>query len=324
MNKEKLEIILANPRSFCAGVVRAIDIVEKVLEIYGAPIYSKHEIVHNSYVIRSLEKKGVIFTENLDEIPEKSVLIFSAHGVSPEVKEKAKTRNLTVIDATCPLVSKVHKEARRYALNDYIIILIGHLEHVEVIGTFGYAPKQTIIVSNLKDVKKLKIPEDKKLAYITQTTLSVDDTSEIIAALKKKYPHLESPSKKDICYATQNRQNAIKKMCSIIDMLIVIGSNISSNTLRLVEIAKKKNIPAYRIEFKEELQISWFQNIKTVGITAGASAPEVIVQNIIEKIKTFRTIQISDLPANKETTFFVLPQKLEKEYKKKHSASFLS
>lgn len=317
MKQKKLNIILASPRSFCAGVVRAIDIVEKALEIYGAPIYSKHEIVHNSYVIKKLEQKGVIFTENLDEVPEESILIFSAHGVSPEVKAKAKARNLNIIDATCPLVSKVHKEAKRYSLNDYIIILIGHPEHVEVIGTFGYAPKQTIIVSNLQDVKKLKIPKEKKLAYITQTTLSIDDTSEIITALQEKYPHLESPSKEDICYATQNRQNAVKAMCDKIDMLIVIGSNISSNTLRLAEIAKKKKISTYRIELKEELQKSWFQNVQSVGITAGASAPEKIVQGIIKRIKSFYPIQIQELTFVKENTFFVLPQKLEKEYKKK-------
>ena len=238
--REKVKIILISPRSFCAGVVRAIDIIEKALEVYGAPIYSKHEIVHNSYVIEKLKKKGVIFTEKLDEVPEKSVLIFSAHGVSPQIKAQAKQRNLYVIDATCPLVTKVHKEARRYSLNDYTILLIGHPEHVEVIGTFGYAPKQTIIVSDLKDVAKLKIPAGKKLAYITQTTLSLDDTKEIITALRKKYPQLEAPSKEDICYATQNRQNAVKEICSLVDMLIVIGSDISSNTLRLAEVGKKK------------------------------------------------------------------------------------
>jgi 4-hydroxy-3-methylbut-2-enyl diphosphate reductase len=317
VSEEKLKIILASPRSFCAGVVRAIDIVEKALEIYGPPIYSKHEIVHNSYVIKSLEKKGVIFTENLDEVPEKSVLVFSAHGVSPEVKQKAKSRDFEVIDATCPLVSKVHKEARRYALNDYTIFLIGHKEHVEVIGTFGYAPKQTIIINTLEDVEKLKVPPHKKLAYITQTTLSLDDTAEIVAALKEKYPRLEAPSKEDICYATQNRQNAVKQMCTSINMLIVIGSSISSNTIRLVEIAKKKNIPAYRIEAETELKAEWFQKIQSVGITAGASAPEIIVQNIVKKIQSFRKTTIENFNLVEENTFFVLPPHLEKAHQKK-------
>ncbi len=320
MTQDKLQVILASPRSFCAGVVRAIDIVEKALEVYGAPIYSKHEIVHNSYVIRKLEQKGIIFIEDLDRVPEKSVLIFSAHGVSPAIKEKAKARNLHVIDATCPLVSKVHKEAKRYSLNDYTIFLIGHPEHVEVIGTFGYAPKQTIIISDLNDVAKLQIAQNRKLAYITQTTLSVDDTAEIVAALKKRYPNLEAPTKDDICYATQNRQNAVSKMCAKINILIVIGSSISSNTIRLVEIAQKKNIPVYRIESAKELQSDWFQKIKAVGITAGASAPEVIVQDIVKKITYFRSAEITELNLVKENTFFVLPQKLEKAYRQKQAA----
>ena len=264
--KKKLTLILANPRSFCAGVVRAIDIVEKALEIYGAPIYSKHEIVHNSFVVESLRKKGVIFIEDLNQVPEKSVIIFSAHGVSPEVRKKAEQRNLEIIDATCPLVTKVHKEARRYAIRDYVIILIGHPNHVEVMGTLGHAPKQTIVVSNLKEIEKLNIAKNRKIAYITQTTLSLDDTAEIVSALKKKYPQLECPSKDDICYATQNRQNAVKELCKKIDLLIVIGSDISSNTLRLVEIAKKKNMQVHRIESKTEINAKWFENISSVGI----------------------------------------------------------
>ena len=319
--KKELTLILANPRSFCAGVVRAIDIVEKALEIYGPPIYSKHEIVHNSFVVDSLRKKGVIFIEDLNQVPEKSIIIFSAHGISPEVRKKAEERNLEVIDATCPLVTKVHKEARRYALRDYVIILIGHPEHVEVIGTLGHAPRQTIVVSNLDDIKKLNIVKDKKIAYITQTTLSLDDTAEIIAALKEKYPQLEYPSKDDICYATQNRQNAVKELCEQVDLLIVIGSDISSNTLRLVEIAKKKNMQVHRIESKNEINPEWFKNISYVGITAGASAPEILVQEVVQKIGEIRNITQKNLDYIEENTYFINPPKLEKKLAEKRASS---
>ena len=319
--KKELTLILANPRSFCAGVVRAIDIVEKALEIYGPPIYSKHEIVHNSFVVENLRKKGVIFIEDLNQVPEESVIIFSAHGVSPEVRKQAEKRKLEVIDATCPLVTKVHKEARRYALRDYVIILIGHPEHVEVIGTLGQAPRQTIVVSNLSEVEKLNIKKYKKIAYVTQTTLSLDDTAEIVSALKKKYPQLECPSKDDICYATQNRQNAVKELCKKVDLLIVIGSDISSNTLRLVEIAKKKNMHVHRIESKTEINAKWFENISSVGITAGASAPEVLVQEIIQKIDEIRNITQENLDYIAENTYFIVPPKLEKKLAEKRTSS---
>ena len=317
--KKELTLILANPRSFCAGVVRAIDIVEKALEIYGPPIYSKHEIVHNSFVVENLRKKGVIFIEDLNQVPEESVIIFSAHGVSPEVRRQAEKRKLEIIDATCPLVTKVHKEARRYALRDYVIILIGHPEHVEVIGTLGHAPRQTIVVSNLEEVEKLNITKDKKIAYVTQTTLSLDDTAEIVSTLKKKYPQLECPSKDDICYATQNRQNAVKELCKKVDLLIVIGSDISSNTLRLVEIAKKKNMQVHRIESKTEINAKWFENISSVGITAGASAPEVLVQEIIQKIDEIRNITQENLDYIAENTYFIVPPKLEKKLAEKRA-----
>ncbi len=317
--KKKLNVILANPRSFCAGVVRAIDIVEKALEVYGSPIYSKHEIVHNSFVVENLRKKGVIFIEDLNQVPEESVIIFSAHGVSPEVRRQAEKRKLEIIDATCPLVTKVHKEARRYALRDYVIILIGHPEHVEVIGTLGHAPRQTIVVSNLEEVEKLNITKDKKIAYVTQTTLSLDDTAEIVSTLKKKYPQLECPSKDDICYATQNRQNAVKELCKKVDLLIVIGSDISSNTLRLVEIAKKKNMQVHRIESKTEINAKWFENISSVGITAGASAPEVLVQEIIQKIDEIRNITQENLDYIAENTYFIVPPKLEKKLAEKRA-----
>ena len=321
--KKKLNVILANPRSFCAGVVRAIDIVEKALEVYGSPIYSKHEIVHNSFVVENLRKKGVIFIEDLNQVPEESVIIFSAHGVSPEVRRQAEKRKLEIIDATCPLVTKVHKEARRYALRDYVIILIGHPEHVEVIGTLGHAPRQTIVVSNLEEVEKLNITKDKKIAYVTQTTLSLDDTAEIVSTLKKKYPQLECPSKDDICYATQNRQNAVKELCKKVDLLIVIGSDISSNTLRLVEIAKKKNMQVHRIESKTEINAKWFENISSVGITAGASAPEVLVQEIIQKIDEIRNITQENLDYIAENTYFIVPPKLEKKLAEKSGFRFL-
>lgn len=311
--KKNLEVVLANPRSFCAGVVRAIDIVEQTLKIYGPPIYSKHEIVHNSFVVEDLKKKGVVFIENLEDVPKGAVLIFSAHGVPPSVKKKAADRNLEVIDATCPLVSKVHKEAKRYSLRGYIIILIGHKNHVEVVGTLGYAPEQTIIISTLSEVEKLKIPQHKKIAYLTQTTLSLDDTAEIITELKKKYPNIEAPSKNDICYATQNRQNAVKELCQQVDLIIVIGSEISSNTIRLVEVAKKRNKTVYRVESKEEINEELFKNINSVGITAGASAPESVVLDIVAKIGDFCNIKKRNLDYTKENTYFILPPKLTKK-----------
>ena len=226
---------------------------------------------------------------------------------------------MEIIDATCPLVTKVHKEARRYALRDYVIILIGHPEHVEVIGTLGHAPRQTIVVSNLEEVEKLNITKDKKIAYVTQTTLSLDDTAEIVSTLKKKYPQLECPSKDDICYATQNRQNAVKELCKKVDLLIVIGSDISSNTLRLVEIAKKKNMQVHRIESKTEINAKWFENISSVGITAGASAPEVLVQEIIQKIDEIRNITQENLDYIAENTYFIVPPKLEKKLAEKRA-----
>ena len=312
-NNKELEIILASPRGFCAGVDRAIDIVEKSLEFYGAPIYVKHEIVHNPNVVDRLKVKGAIFIENLEDVPIGSYLIFSAHGVSPIVKKEAKNRNLIVLDATCPLVNKVHIEARRYYMNDYFIFLIGHRYHVEVEGTLGYAPKKMKVIATKEEAEQVEMPKNKKLAYITQTTLSLDDTAEIIAILKKRAPCIEGPSKNDICYATQNRQNAVKELCKHVQLVVVVGSENSSNTVRLVELANRLKIKTFLISTEKDLSKNWFDKINKVGITAGASAPEDIVQAVVKKILTFRKGRVKNLPIIKENIEFPLPYELRQQ-----------
>ena len=284
-SRSSLNLVLASPRGFCAGVDRAITIVEKALEMYGSPIYVQHEIVHNKHVVQRLRKNGVVFVENIDEIPEGSHVIYSAHGVSPEVRKRAEKRKLKVLDATCPLVTKVHGEAKRYARKGHTIILIGHHNHVEVQGTVGEAPEKIIVVGSVEDVSSLKVSDESKVGYITQTTLSMDDTAEIIKALKKRYPKIKGPSKDDICYATQNRQNAVKALSKEVDLVLVVGAQNSSNSLRLLEVAKTTGVNARRIESAAELKVEWLEGINDVGITAGASAPEEIVQGIVTEIQ---------------------------------------
>ena len=303
-----LNLVLASPRGFCAGVDRAITIVEKALEMYGAPIYVQHEIVHNKHVVQRLRNEGAVFVENIDEIPEGSHAIFSAHGVSPEVRKRAEKRKLQVLDATCPLVTKVHREAQRYAQKEHTIILIGHHNHVEVKGTVGEAPEHIFVVGTVEEVSDLKIPDEKKVGYITQTTLSLDDTAEIITALKKRFPEIKGPAKDDICYATQNRQNAVKALSKEVDLVLVVGAQNSSNSVRLLEVAETTGVKARRIESAAELDPKWLEEVQNVGITAGASAPEDIVQGIVAEIsKMSSSSSVRDLEIVQEDVTFALP-----------------
>ena len=303
-----LNLILASPRGFCAGVDRAITIVEKALEMYGAPIYVQHEIVHNKHVVQRLRNEGAVFVENIDEIPEGSHAIFSAHGVSPEVRKRAEKRKLQVLDATCPLVTKVHREAQRYAQKEHTIILIGHHNHVEVKGTVGEAPEHIFVVGTVEEVSDLKIPDEKKVGYITQTTLSLDDTAEIITALKERFPEIKGPAKDDICYATQNRQNAVKALSKEVDLVLVVGAQNSSNSVRLLEVAETTGVKARRIESAAELDPEWLEEVRNVGITAGASAPEDIVQGIVAEIsKMSSSSSVRDLEIVQEDVTFALP-----------------
>jgi len=303
-----LNLVLASPRGFCAGVDRAITIVEKALEMYGAPIYVQHEIVHNKHVVQRLRNDGAVFVENIDEIPEGSHAIFSAHGVSPEVRKRAENRKLQVLDATCPLVTKVHREAQRYAQKEHTIILIGHHNHVEVKGTVGEAPEHILVVGTVEEVSDLKIPDEKKVGYITQTTLSLDDTAEIITALKERFPEIKGPAKDDICYATQNRQNAVKALSKEVDLVLVVGAQNSSNSVRLLEVAETTGVKARRIESAAELDPEWLEEVRNVGITAGASAPEDIVQGIVAEIsKMSSSSSVRDLEIVQEDVTFALP-----------------
>jgi len=303
-----LNLVLASPRGFCAGVDRAITIVEKALEMYGAPIYVQHEIVHNKHVVQRLRNEGAVFVENIDEIPEGSHAIFSAHGVSPEVRKRAENRKLQVLDATCPLVTKVHREAQRYAQKEHTIILIGHHNHVEVKGTVGEAPEHIFVVGTVEEVSDLKIPDEKKVGYITQTTLSLDDTAEIITALKERFPEIKGPAKDDICYATQNRQNAVKALSKEVDLVLVVGAQNSSNSVRLLEVAETTGVKARRIESAAELDPEWLEEVRNVGITAGASAPEDIVQGIVAEIsKMSSSSSVRDLEIVQEDVTFALP-----------------
>ena len=312
--KNNLKVYLASPRGFCAGVERAIEIVNRSLNKYGKPVYVRHEIVHNKYVVEDLKKKGAIFVEELDEIKDKSrPVIFSAHGVPKSVPEDARIKNLSYVDATCPLVSKVHRESEQLFKNGFDIVLIGHKNHPEVIGTMGQLPEGAVkLIETVNDVEKLKIDSFKKpLAYITQTTLSVDDTAEIILALKNKFPNIKEPIKEDICYATTNRQNAVKSMASKCDMLFIIGSRNSSNSVRLVEVAKKSGCQkSILIHSDQNLPIDEIKKCKNIGITSGASAPEELVQNLIKQIKENCNVTIEEIIVAKENVTFKLPKEL--------------
>ena len=313
MKNKELKILLSAPRGFCAGVERAIEIVEKSLQKYGAPVYVRHEIVHNKYVVDDLKKKGAVFVEELEEIEDKTrPVIFSAHGVPKQIPLDATNYNMTYVDATCPLVSKVHREAENLNRAGYHIILIGHKNHPEVIGTMGQLPSGTIeLIQNEDEAKNYKINEDKKIAFVTQTTLSIDDTKEIINILKNKFPDIREPLKEDICYATTNRQMAVKNIAKKCDMFFVIGSRNSSNSVRLVEVAKKSGcLESYLIHSESEIPYDEIGNSKIVGISSGASAPEILVDNFINDLKNRFTITIEKVEIIKEDVVFNIPKKL--------------
>jgi 4-hydroxy-3-methylbut-2-enyl diphosphate reductase len=302
-----LRVILAQPRGFCAGVERAIDIVERALVKFGPPIYVRHEIVHNRHVVEDLRARGAVFVDELDEVPEGAMTVFSAHGVARKVENAAASRALPVIDATCPLVAKVHAEGRRYAGQGREIVLIGHAGHAEVEGTIGQIDGTVYLVQTVEDAAALQVGTPEKLSYITQTTLSVDDTRGIIAALKQRFPSIVGPDVRDICYATQNRQEAVHHLAELVDLILVVGSKNSSNSNRLREIGAELGRPSYLIDDAAHLQSSWFDGIRTVGLTAGASAPEVLVQGVIEGLRRFGNVQIEFLAGTPEDVKFKLP-----------------
>ena len=310
-----MEIILAKPRGFCAGVTRAIETVEKAIEKFGTPVYVRHEIVHNKFVVESLRKKGAIFVNEVEQIPVGAITIFSAHGVSDKVEEDALNRGLDVIDATCPLVSKVHREAKKYEEEDYEIILIGHRGHPEVEGTRGRVKKPVILVTNEEDARNIEIQHPEKIAYVSQTTLSVDDTKKIVEILENRFPTLQKGlATKDICYATQNRQDAVRDLCKIVDILLVIGAQNSSNSNRLRDLGEESGLNSYLINGAQDIEEKWFKNVEKIGLTAGASAPEVLVQEVILKIKEIsqKEVGVFDMNGIEENTFFILPKKVRK------------
>ena len=310
---ENMEIMLAQPRGFCAGVDRAIDIVERALELHGKPIYVRHEIVHNRYVVENLRNKGAIFIKELDEAPAGAIVVFSAHGVSLAVREEAARRGLTVFDATCPLVTKVHREVSKMRADGREIIMIGHKGHPEVEGTLGQATEGMFLVETVEDVHNLQVSDPDNLAFVTQTTLSVDDAAEVANALRQRFPNIVEPKKSDICYATQNRQDAVKFMAPQADVVLVVGSVNSSNSNRLREVAERMGTPAYLLDDPEMIQPEWLENRPRVGITAGASAPEELVQQVIGRIKALGAVSVRNLDGVEESIAFPLPRELSRK-----------
>jgi 4-hydroxy-3-methylbut-2-enyl diphosphate reductase len=311
VQKRPLTVLIAAPRGFCAGVDRAIEIVERALERYGAPVYVRHEIVHNRYVVDNLRAKGAVFVEELDEVPEGVPVVFSAHGVPKSVPAEAEARQMIYVDATCPLVSKVHRQAERQIESGRHILFIGHRGHPEVIGTFGQvAEGQMTLVETVADVATLVVPEGRGLSFLTQTTLSVDDTAEVIAALKARFPHIVAPKAEDICYATSNRQAAVKEIAPAADLVLVIGAPNSSNSLRLVEVAERCGTPAKLIQRGAEIEESWLEGVTTVGLTAGASAPEELVREVIARLGEWREVIEQPILTAEENMIFKLPRQL--------------
>jgi len=305
-------IILLRPRGFCAGVVRAIDVVKIVLSLYGPPIYVRKEIVHNRHVVDELRAAGAVFVDELNEVPMGARVIFSAHGVSPAVREEAKLRKLQIIDATCPLVTKVHLEAIRFARRDYTIVLIGHKDHDEVIGTLGEAPESSVLVESVDDVDRLTVKDPNRVSYITQTTLSLDETRDIVVRLRERFPEIKGPAAQDICYATENRQLAVKAVAPMCDMLLVVGSQNSSNSRRLVEVCRQANIPAYLVDDHRDLKPAWLKGVKTIAVTAGASAPEHLVQELLDYLgQTHDFREVEEAEIKEEDVRFSLPSGLE-------------
>ncbi len=308
--REAIRVILAQPRGFCAGVERAIDIVERALEKYGAPVYVRHEIVHNKRVVDTLKARGAIFVEEIDEVPEGAVTIFSAHGVAKKVEDGAGLRMLDVIDATCPLVTKVHKEGRRYAAKGFDIVLIGHLGHPEVEGTLGQIPGKVHVISEPHEVASLDVSDPDQVAFVTQTTLSVNDTKDVIASLKDRFPNIIGPDTRDICYATQNRQTAVIELSKQVDLLLVVGAHNSSNSNRLREIGENFGLPSHLIEDATMFDPAWLDGVTKVGITAGASAPETLVQETIKRLRDYRNVSVEALDGVEENVHFKLPKEL--------------
>jgi len=309
-----MELLLANPRGFCAGVDRAIEIVERAIKLFGSPIYVRHEVVHNRFVVNDLKNKGAVFVEEVEEVPDNGILIFSAHGVSKQVQEQGKQRGLNVFDATCPLVTKVHMEVARFEKQGKECILIGHVGHPEVEGTMGqYTSDEAgmYLVETPEDVANLTVKNPDDLAFVTQTTLSVDDTTVVIDALKAQFPKIEGPRKDDICYATQNRQDAVKRLAQHCDVVMVVGSKNSSNSNRLRELSDKLNTTAYLIDNAQEIESGWLENVSTVGLTAGASAPELLVQDVVNRLEELGVTQVSELDGRSEKIEFSLPKELK-------------
>ncbi|HXX15876.1 MAG TPA: 4-hydroxy-3-methylbut-2-enyl diphosphate reductase [Candidatus Eremiobacteraceae bacterium] len=308
--KKTKTLLRVRPRGFCAGVVRAVDIVELALEAYGAPVYVHHEIVHNTYVVEQLRRRGAIFVEAITEVPSGSVLVFSAHGVPPTVRLEAKERSLRVIDATCPLVTKVHLEALKFAREKRTIILIGHKDHQEIIGTSGEAPDRTLVVDSIAAVDALEVEDPERLAFLTQTTLSLYDTQEIVARLRQRFPSILGPASDDICYATQNRQEAVEQVAKDVDLILVVGSQNSSNSNRLVELAERLNVRAKLIDSAAHIDSVWLDGVERIGLTAGASAPEVLVEQVSERLAQFGFTDQRDLDLIREDVRFTLPSEL--------------
>jgi 4-hydroxy-3-methylbut-2-en-1-yl diphosphate reductase len=306
-------VLLASPRGYCAGVERAVETVERALTLYGPPVYVRKQIVHNAHVVRELEERGAIFVEEETEVPEGETVVLSAHGVAPSVYANASDRGLKTIDATCPLVTKVHVEARRYAEDGYTIVLIGHAGHEEVVGTTGEAPDATVLVESVDDAEALVLPEGSKVAYITQTTLSVDETAEIIGVLRRRFPDIRAPKKEDICYATSNRQWAVKEMLAEIDLLLVIGSRNSSNSNRLVEVARAGGVEARLIDDETDIDEAWLDGVETVGVTSGASAPEKLVARVCDWFRALDAVDVSEFRSAHEDVVFKLPVELRRE-----------
>jgi 4-hydroxy-3-methylbut-2-enyl diphosphate reductase len=310
MNSKLKEVVLAEPRGFCAGVDRAIEIVERALKKFGAPIYVRHEIVHNTFVVEDLKGKGAIFVEELADVPPGATLVFSAHGVSQAVREEAKQRGFTVFDATCPLVTKVHVEVAKLRREGYDFIMIGHKGHPEVEGTIGQLSEGIYLVEDLAGVASVRVKQSERLAVVTQTTLSVDDAAEILAAVKRRFPTVREPKQQDICYATQNRQDAVKVLAREVDIVIVVGSPTSSNSNRLRELAQRLGTPAYMVDAPNDLQPEWFEGKHAVGLTAGASAPEILVQQVIDQLRALGVLSVRKLQGVQETVHFPLPMGL--------------
>lgn len=305
-------VLLASPRGYCAGVERAVETVERALALYGSPVYVRKQIVHNSHVVRELEARGAIFVDSVDVVPKGATVVFSAHGVSPAVRDAADARELVSIDATCPLVTKVHTQARRYAEGGYTIVLIGHAGHEEVEGTTGEAPEATVLVESVADAEALALPVETRLAYITQTTLSVDETHEIVEVLRRRFPGIEGPAKEDICYATSNRQWAVKELLGEIDLLLVVGSRNSSNSIRLVDVAQAAGVASYLVDDASEIEDAWLEGVDVVGVTSGASAPERLVDGVCEWFRARGVADISAFSSAFEDVVFKLPVELRR------------